>query len=56
VALRCLYATSRVGLEAIMVRYLKLHGLNGLLLLPLFAYLLIFTGLPLERVAYHCME
>jgi trehalose transport system permease protein len=30
-----------------MVRYLKLHGLNGLLLLPLFAYLLIFTGLPL---------
>ena len=30
-----------------MVRFLKRHGMNGLLMLPLFAYLLAFTGLPL---------
>lgn len=30
-----------------MARFLKRHGMNGLLLLPLFAYLLAFTGLPL---------
>jgi trehalose transport system permease protein len=30
-----------------MARLLKRHGLNGLLLLPLFAYLLAFTGVPL---------
>src|SRR5918996_6134879 len=30
-----------------MVRFLKRHGVNGLLMLPLFAYLLAFTGLPL---------